>query len=160
MFVADKEAKIRSLFVMPSAKTSGERDGALHKIACCSISIQGGPQVWTWMGWLITMYPKNLHIYIYPNMFLGLTEVCIWSCSNMVLFRQITDFGYILSLHKDIATVRFNPALVFDMNMKVFSYRKDWLSWLPTSRNCQFGLFCPFLQMFLPSIGSHLLSAP
>ena len=43
MFVVDKEAKIRSLFVMPSAKTSGERDGALHKIACCSISIQGGP---------------------------------------------------------------------------------------------------------------------
>ena len=66
MFVVDKEAKIRSLFVMPSAKTSGERDGALHKIACCSISIQGGPQGWTWMGWFITMYPKNLHIFIYP----------------------------------------------------------------------------------------------
>ena len=27
MFVVDKEAKIRSLFVMPSAKTSGEKDG-------------------------------------------------------------------------------------------------------------------------------------
>ena len=57
MFVVDKEAKIRSLFVMPSAKTSGERDGALHKIACCRIFIQKGPQDWKWMGWFI----KNLH---------------------------------------------------------------------------------------------------
>ena len=32
MFVVDKEAKIRSLFVMPSARTSSERYGALHKI--------------------------------------------------------------------------------------------------------------------------------
>ena len=32
MFVVDKEAKIRSLFVMPSAKTSGERDEALNKM--------------------------------------------------------------------------------------------------------------------------------
>ena len=65
MFVVDKEAKIRSLFVMPSAKTSGERDGALYETACCSISIQGGSQVWTWMGRFITLYPKNLHIFIY-----------------------------------------------------------------------------------------------
>ena len=40
------------------------------------------------------------------------------------------------------------------------SFCKNWLSWLPTSRNCQFGLFRPFLQMSLPSVGSHLLSAP
>ena len=36
MLVVDKEAKIRSLFVMPSAKISGERDGAsikLHVVA-------------------------------------------------------------------------------------------------------------------------------
>ena len=71
MFVVDKEAKIRALFVMPS-KCLMQRPlvkGTEHSIkfhVVCSIPIQGGPQGWTWMGWFITMYPKNLHIFIYP----------------------------------------------------------------------------------------------
>ena len=47
MFVVDKEAKIRSLFVMPSAKTFGEREEALHKMVHYTVF-------------------KNLHISIYP----------------------------------------------------------------------------------------------
>ena len=158
MFVVGKEAKIRSLFVMPRAKTSGEKDGALHKIASCSISIQGGPQGWTWMRWFITMYPKIFtflsiqwgvkHVFrIDRSLHLKLLKT--WSLSKIQILALFWVCTRTLQL--------LNSTLLLYLP---WIWRYFWLNWLLIDRNYQFGLFCPFLQVSLPSVGSHLLSAP
>ena len=79
MFVVDKEAKIRSLFVMPSAKSQRPLvKGTEHSI--------------------------RLHVAVFS--FRKDHRIGNGWDGSLKIFT-------ILSLHKDIATVRFNPALVF-----------------------------------------------